>query len=66
MATCSKRKQKVLPIEQKLEMSEAERQSITVLSKELDIGKSMICDVKRNEEKLTSFTTKRDSTEGSS
>ena len=69
MATCSKRKQKVLSIEQKLEIRTCRRlrggASITVLSKELDIGKSTICDIKRNEDKLISFAPKMYSTEGS-
>ena len=67
MATCSKRKRKVLSIEQKLEICRRLRSgaSVTALSKEMDVGKSSICDIKRNEEKLTSFIAKMDSTEGS-
>ena len=46
MATCTKRKRKVLSIEQKLEICQRlrSRASITVLLKEMDIGKSTICD----------------------
>ena len=67
MATRTKRKRKVLSIEQKLEICRRLRSgaSITALSKEMDIGKSTICDIKRNEEKLSSFAAKMDSTEGS-
>ena len=67
MATCGKRKRKVLSIEQKLDICRRLRSgaSITALSKEMDIGKSTICDIKRSEEKLTSFAAKMDSTEGS-
>ena len=61
------RKRKVLSIEQKLEICRRLRSgaSVTALSKEMDVGKSTICDMKRNEEKLTSFAAKMDSTEGS-
>ena len=57
----------VLSIEQKLEICRRLRSgaSVTALSKEMDVGKSTICDIKRNEEKLTSFAAKMDSTEGS-
>ena len=67
MATCNKRKRQVLSIEQKLEICRRLRggASITALSKELEIGKSTIYDIKRNEEKLNSFATKMDCTEGS-
>ena len=68
MATCGKRKRKVLSIEQKLEICRRLRGgaiSITALSKELDIGKSTISDIKKSEEKLTAFATKMDSVEGS-
>ena len=67
MTTFNKRKRKVLSIEQKLEICRRLRggASITALSKELDIGKSTICDIRRNEEKLTSFAIKMDCTEGS-
>ena len=67
MVTCTKRKSKVLSIEQKLEICQRLRSggSITAFSKEIDIGKSTICDIKRNKEKLTSFAAKMDSTEGS-
>ena len=63
MATCSKRKRKVLSIEQKVEICQRLRSgaSITALLKEMDIGKSMICDIKRSEDKLTSFAAKMDS-----
>ena len=64
MATCSKRKRKVVSIEQKVEICQRLRSgaSITVLLKEMDIGKSMICDIKRSEDKLTSFAAKMDHT----
>ena len=70
MATCSKsskRKRKVLSVEQKLEICRRLRggTSITALSKELELGKSTICDIKRNEGRLTRFAAKMDSTEGS-
>ena len=57
----------MLSIEQKLEICRRLRSgaSITALSKETDIGKAMICDIKRSEDKLTSFAAKIDSTEGS-
>ena len=37
----------------------------TALSKEFEVGKSAISDIKKNEEKLTSFASKMDSTAGS-
>ena len=39
--------------------------SITSLSKELGLGKSTICDIKQNEDKLVTFVEKLNSAEGS-
>ena len=57
----------MLSVEQKLEICRRLRggASITALSKELELGKSTICDIKRNEGRLTRFAAKMDSIEGS-
>ena len=61
-----KRKQKVLSIDEKLDICDRLRSStITALAQELGIGKSIICDIKRSEDKLKCFAAKMDSTEGS-
>ena len=72
MATCKhegelKRKRKVLTIEEKLEVCRRLKCGATVtrLSNELGVGKSMICDISRNADKLATFAAKMDSTEGS-
>ena len=59
-----KRKRTVLSIEAKLEICKRLKKgaTATALSKEFEVGKSTISDIKKNEEKLTSFASKMDST----
>ena len=59
MAT-NQRKRTVLSVDQKFEICKRLKKgaTITSLSKELNIGKLMICDIKRNEEKLVTFVEK--------
>ncbi len=54
-------------IDQKLQICKRLKKgaSITSLSKELGLGKSTICDIKRNEDKLVTFVEKLDSAEAS-
>ena len=54
-------------MEQKLDICKRLKKGATITSslKELDIGKSTICDIKQNEEKLVAFVEKRNSAEGS-
>ena len=61
----SKRKRTVLSVDQKLHICKRLKKgaSITSLSKELGLGKSTICDIKRKEDKLVTFVKKLDSTE---
>ena len=59
-----KRKRTVLSIETKLEICKRLKKgaTATALSKEFEVGKSTISDIKKNEEKLISFASKMDST----
>ena len=63
----AKRKRPVLSVNQKLENCKQLKKgaSITSLSKELGLGKSTICNIKRNEDKLVTFVEKLDSTKAS-
>ena len=63
----SKRKRPVLSVDQKLENCKQLKKgaSITSLLKELGLGKSTICSIKRNEDKLVTFVEKLDSTKAS-
>ena len=63
-----KRKRTVLTLDEKLDICKRLKKgaTITSLSTEFGIGKSTICDIKRNKDKLASFASKLDSTEGSS
>ena len=59
MAT-NQRKRTVLSVDQKFEICKRLKKGATITSllKELNIGKLMICDIKRNEEKLVTFVEK--------
>ena len=63
----SKRKRTVLSVDQKLQICKRLKKGATTtsLSKELGLGKSTICDIKRNEDKLVTFVEKLDSAEAS-
>ena len=63
----NQRKRTVLSVDKKLDICKRLKKgaTITSLSKELNIGKSTISDIKRNEEKLVTFVEKFDSAEGS-
>ncbi len=62
-----KRKRTVLSIEKKLQICKKLRNGATAtdLSKEFEVGKSTITDIRKSEDKLRSFASKMDSTSGS-
>jgi len=66
-STGRKRRRTTLSIETKLEICKRLKKGATLkaLSAEYGLGKSTVSDIKRSEEKLKSFASRMDSTEGS-
>ena len=67
MLSEQKRKRTVLSVDQKLQICKRLKKgaSISSLLKELGLGKSTICDIKRNEDKLVTLVEKLNSAEAS-